>query len=475
MNLPGRFLSLKILAAAAMSMLVYAGTVTLRTALFNMDGGFFSLLLFVAILFLGHLAGWLFWGKTPVFASHMANVKFIRLLSFMLHIKDGARFIAALAAWSVILLPLLTSLLAYRSYGIWRILFEVLLAMIAFSMSLKYSRLASTQILHNAAAYTGFIILAVCLEIPYFLSRLAYLRPWLFVTSYFFILAYLIIKNQEDIDSNIFDKKHVEKSILPKNLRRFNTLSVCVVFLAIILFFNLKPIIIYILQLLGKLIVLIIYGVLWILKNILPSQEAAEHGGSAAQNFDFFMKDTEIINPFKNLINNIIKNFVILYLTYRILLSLVRKLPGFVRKIVELIKRLLCIKKGEKSFETMDYSDETETLKPAHENDNKRKLKKKMRKNRRDLRNISDPVERVRYMYFSILHMLPLLGVQSNKYDTTMDILRKTEASGKVSKELSPFTTIYNQVRYGDKVPDTGMLAEAEEHFGKAVEVFGQK
>ena len=475
MKFPGRLILLRILATAAIGVLVYACAVTLRVVLFGMDGGLFSLLMFVLIVLMGHMAGRLFWVDTPLFASWAADSKFARFLAFMLHIKDGARFTAALTAWIAIFLPIMASLFIYRQYGIWRIAFEILLAMVAYIMSLKHSRLASTQIMSNTAAYTGFILLTVSLEVQYFISSLAYLKPWLFVTSYFFILAYLIIKNQEDIDSNIFNKKHVEKSMLPSNLRRFNTLYVFVVFLTIILFFNLKPVIIYILQLLGDLTVFIIKGVLWILNHIFSSQGAAQQSRAAAQDFGFFGGSSEIVYPFKNLLSNIVKNFIILYLAYRILLYLIRKLPILVRKVVELIKKLLSIKKEEKSFEAMDYSDETETLKPSHEHENKRNLKKKMRKNRRDLRSISDPVERVRHMYSSILHMLPLIGVQPDIYDTTMDILSKTASSEEASKELSPFTAIYNQVRYGDKVPDAEMLTEAEGHFDKAVDVIGHK
>lgn len=479
----GRPLLLRILATTAIGSSVYAGAVTLRTSLFGMNGGLFALLLFVMTMLIGHLAGWQLLGKTPEFASYMAVSKFARFFSFMLHIKDGAHVIMNAAAWSTVLLPLLAVLLIYRSYGIWRIIFEMLLAMVAYIMSLKHSRLASAQIMQKAAVYFSFIVLAVCLEAPYFLKNLAYLRPWLFAASYFFILAFLIIKNQEDIDSNIFDKKHVEKSILPRNLRRFNTVSVCVVFLVIILFFNLKEVVKYILFLLGRLTILIIKGVLWILSCIMPSSQGDLQQGEAAPNaFDFFGESAELVYPFKNLISNTIKYFIILYVTYRLLVILKRKIPGLVRRIVGWLQKILSIKKGQKSFETMDYNDETETIKPTRKHDNKREVKKKMRKSRLNLRSISDPAERVRQMYSTILQMLPLLGVRLYKCDTTMEIAGKTAASGEVvtasrevAKEFLPFTAIYNQVRYGDTVPDSGMLKEAEVHFEKAVEVIERK
>ncbi len=474
MKLSGKFVLLRVLATAAIGIFIYSGSVTLRTALFGADGGLLAISLFGASMLSGHLAGWLFWNNKPKVASYLDGSRFIRFFSFMLHIKDGAGFITAAAVWSAILMPLLASLLLYGHYGIGRILFEVPLAMIAYIISLKHSRLAATQIMNNAAVYTGFFILALCLEAPYFSGSVAYLRPWLFAATYFFILAYLIIKNQEDIDRNIFDKKHVEKSILPKNLRRFNLLSVCFVFFAIILFFNLKPVIIYILQLLGYLTTFIIKGVLWAMEHLLPSLGTEPQGGAAVQDFNLFGEASELTNPFINLIFNIIKNFIMLYAAYRVLLYLTRKLHGLLRKAIEWIKKLLSLNAGRKPMEAKDYSDETETLKPVKKHDNLRRVIKKMRKSRRDLRNISDPVERIRHMYSTILQMLPLLGVQREQCDTTMDILKKTVVRGELSKELEWCTKIYNHVRYGEKIPDASMLAEAEGHFGRVAKVIGR-
>lgn len=475
MKLPGRDLLLKMLASTAIVILVYAVAVTSRTVLFGVDGGFLAILLFAVMIIVGHLAGWVFLGNVPEFASNLTGSRFIKFLSFMLHIKDGTNFITTMAAWSAILLPLLATLLIYKGYSIWRLLFELLLTMIAYIISLRYSSFSSIQILHNTVAYIGFTLLAVCLEVSYFMSRLTYLRPWLFVISYFFIFAYLIIKNQEDIDSNIFDKRHVEKSILPKNLRRFNMLSVCFLFLAILLFFNFKSIIIYILQLLGKLTIQIIRGILWLMDHLFHTEGTLGQSGAAPQNFEFFGEAAELIDPFKNLLFNTLRNFIILYVIYRILFFLVKKIPGLVHKVIEWLKKLFSINMGDKPFETMDYCDETETLRPAQIHDNLRRLKKNMRKSRRDLKNISDPVERIRHMYSSILHMLPLLGVQPFQSDTTSDILRKTALKGEILKELVPYTAIYNQVRYGERVPDKVMLTEAEGHFSKAVVVIGQK
>ncbi|MEN6315617.1 MAG: hypothetical protein ABFD25_15390 [Clostridiaceae bacterium] len=469
MKLPGRYILLKILSTAAIVSFAYAGAVTLRTVFFRDDGGLLSLSFFILIILAGHLAGWYFWSKTPKFALRLAGSKFTRFLYFMLHVKNGMYFTAAVAAWSAMVLPLLATLLIYGTDDLLRTLFEVLLSILAYMMALKYSKMSSTQILHKKRVYTGFAVLAACLEATYFMKDLAYLRPWMFAVSYFFILAFLITKNQEDIDSNIFDKKHVEKSILPRNLRRFNTLSVCTVFLVILLFFNFKKVVVYTLKITAKLIFMIIEGVLWLMSFLFPSQQGTSQNGGSSGTMDFLGKSIELINPIINLIENTIKYFVILYISYKLISFLLKKLPGFLRKVADWIKRLLSIKNGEGLLETADYSDETERVKPVRERRLHNEMKKKIKKSKKDLKSVSDPVERVRYMYSSILHMLPLVGVRQEPSDTTLELIVKTR-SAVVVKGLSPFTGIYNQVRYGGKIPDDGMLKEAEAHYEKVTE-----
>lgn len=469
MKLPGRQVLLKIISILAIDLFVYASVITLRTILFRADGGLLAALFFILITITGHLAGWYFRTKTPKLALRLAGSKFTRFLYFMLHIKNGTYFTAAAAAWTAMVLPLLATLFIYDGLGIFRILFEILLTILAYVISMKHSRLSSSQILRNNQIYAGFAVLAICLETTWFIKGLVYLRPWLFAASYFFILAFLIVKNQEDIDSNIFDRKHVEKSILPRNLRRFNTLSVCVVFLVIVLFFNLKKVVAYLLRVTVKLVFLIIEGILWLLSLLFPSQQGTVQNGGSSGEMGFLGESIELIRPWVNLLENTIKYFVIFYTAYRLISLILKKLPGLLRKIADWIKKLFSIKSGEGLPETTDYTDETERVKPVRERKLHSEIKKSMRKSRKDLKSVSDPVERVRYMYCSILHMLPLIGVRQEPSDTTLELIEKARSAVFV-KELSPFTGIYNQVRYGEKIPDELMLKKAEAHYGKIAE-----
>jgi hypothetical protein len=474
MKRPDYSVLLKILATAAVAAVIYAVAVTVRTAVFDVDGGLTSAACFVMTMFLGYWAGGVFLSRIPIFVIKASVSKFVRFTSFMLNQRNAAYSSSAFVAWALMLIPVLATFFISIQQGIFRAVFEVLVAILVYVMALKHSQFNFSQIMTNHIAYTGFIILAICLEVLSFFNKIAYLKPLLFAFSYFFILAYLLIKNQEDIDSNIFDKKHIEKSILPRNLRRFNSLWVCVLFLTVILLFNLKPLIIFLLQLFVKISVYIVAAFLWLIGHILPQSSTTQQSGSAAES-DLFGTGTELIQPLRNLISNVLRNAILLYVLYRLMLLFKKWIPGLVLKAFNLIKKLFAVKKGGNILETSDYSDETETVKPIRDSEQKRYLKKKMRKSRRTLGRISDPVEKVRYMYALILTMLPMLGVRAEQSDTTADILKKTAMAADITDDLSPLTGIYNQVRYGEKIPDGNALATAEDHFGKAVEVIGQR
>jgi len=336
-------------------------------------------------------------------------------------------------------------------------------------ISLRHAMMSSTLIMSNTTVYTGFVMLAFCLEAPLFVDRLGYLRIWMFAAAYLFIFAYLILKNEEDIESNIYDKKHIEKSILPKNLRKINTITVCFIFLSILLLFNLKTVVITLLDWSARFIFLVIGGVAWLMERLFPAGELLIEGsGQAEPGFPELIPGPPA--PVTNLILNILKNFMLLYLAYRILLKLVKQVPALCRKIAGLLKRIFMLKKSEGTAEESDFIDETEWIGLVSESVVKRKAARKAIKGIRDARREKDPVKRVRLMYSIILRMLPAIGVNPDRSDTTLEIIRKTFASQALSTELSRFTEVYNRVRYGDERPDQERLAQAEEHFDRAVE-----
>ncbi len=468
MKAGARVIILRILATVAVNAYVYAGAVTLRTVLFGTDGGFVSLTLFASALILAHAAAAIFVRKPPGFIGGLTNLKPAKFLAFMLRINDLTEFISLSVAWLIMLLPVLFTLFTYGRGSILRALFELLPILLAYIISLKHARLSASQIMSKAAVYTGFFILAVCLELPLIFDKLLYLRPGLFAVTLLFIFAYLIVKNQEDIDSNIYSKKHIEKSILPKNLRSFNALTVCIIFLIILLLFNFKKVVITIINLLADFVAFIVALLMMFLEWIAPEQEPILQGGMPGAS-ELPEMAAQPGSPIANFIFNVLGHFIVLYLGYRLLLFIIRKIPVLYGKAAQLIKKLFSLQKKQATVEESDFIDETETVKPVYEGV-KRRTSRRMRRGRGDLRRIKDPVQKIRMMYSIILGMLPVIGVSLDKSDTTMEIIKKT-ASDDVLKELYPFTRVYNKVRYREERPDDKTLADAQNHFDKAVEV----
>ncbi len=463
-----RVILLRILATVAVNACVYAATVTLRATLFRTDGGLVSLVLFASAMILAYAAVAIFVRNTPGFINGLPDTRPAKFLAFMLKIDDAAEFISLTIAWLIMLLPVLFTFLTYNREGALRVLFELLPVILAYIITLKNTRLSASQIMSNTTVYTSFGVLIVCLELPFIFDRLFFLRPWLFAIALFFIFAYLIVKNQEDIDDNIYSKKHIEKSILPKNLRSFNALTVCVIFLIILLLFNFKKVVVAVIGLLTDFVALVIKWLMLIMGRLISEQEPLPQGGAAGA-FELPEMASQPGSAVVNLIFNVLSRFVVLYLAYRLLLLIVRKIPVLYNKIAGLIRKLFSIQKEKAAVEESDFIDVTETVRPVYEGIMK-KAPRKIRRSRSNLKRVKDPVQRVRLMYSIILSMLPMIGSNPDKYDTTMEIINKV-SSDDVLEELYPFTQVYNKVRYREERPDDKTLADAQARFDKVLEV----
>ncbi|HEX2944712.1 MAG TPA: DUF4129 domain-containing protein [Clostridia bacterium] len=478
MKLVRRSVILRILAVVGVNLYICAGFFTLRASLFGTYGGLIPLLLFFAAGVSGFAAGRMLLGRMPAFLSAVSGLRAVKFITFMLNVKNRERFIAAFSAWIIVLLPLAVSIGLYGGSGPLRVLFELVPVTAAYIAALKQSRLGASQIMSNASVYSGFFILVLSLELANisqnFFSDISYLKPWLFGVSYFFIFAFLVVRNQEDIDTNIFEKKHIEKSILPKNLRSFNTIAVCVVFVLIILLFNLKAVIMAIMQLIGNLAVLVMKFILWVVGKLF-SESGVEQDNGAPSGGALFGFGIQPVSPVGNLIFNIVRNFTLYYIVYRVVLAIIRIVPKVSRKLAELLKKLFSLERGDKSDTISDFVDETETVIPERKQKHAVGFNRSFSPVRKDLRRIKDPAMKVRYMFSIILKMLPAAGVQPDRSDTPAELVGKAGMPQSIAEGLSPFAAIYNQVRYGEKVPDRDMLDNAELNFNKAVDAMEHK
>lgn len=478
MKLVKRSAILRIMSALGVDLYVYAGFLTLRALLFGTHGGASALLAYLLTAVFGFTAGRLLLGRSPAFLSAISGCRFVKFIAFMLNIKSSVKFTASFTAWFLIILPVIAPFLLYGGMGAHRLLFELVPVVAAYVIALKQSRLQASQIMSKASVYSGFFILVLSLELTnisaiYFTS-IEYLKPWLYAVSYYFIFVFLVVRNQEDIDSNIFDKKHIEKSILPKNLRSFNTASVCVVFAVILLLFNLKAVVLAFFHLIKQLSVLMLKFILWLIQTIFPLS-GDEQGDTGSAGGGLFGFGSQPISPVRNFIFNIIRSFVLYYIIYRLALAVVRTAPKVFRRLAAMLRKLLSLERGDKADSVSDYSDETETVLPERKQKPGNNAHRRIRPGRRGLRQIKDPVLKVRYMFSDILRLLPSAGVNPEKSDTPTELAQKTGLYGKISEGLSPFAAIYNQVRYGERIPDQKMLDAAERNYSIALDAIEHK
>ena len=169
-------------------------------------------------------------------------------------------------------------------------------------------------------------------------------------------------------------------------------------------------------------------------------------------------------SPYLNLIFNILKYFIAFYLLYRLVPVIVRNLPVIASKLAALFRKLFRIKKKTEPTWNPSYVDVAEIVLPERRGKTVRVARRRKRRTARHLRKITDPTEKIRYMYGLILDILPARGIKPEASDTTAEILSKT-AREKDLGGLHPFTAIYDKVRYGDAVPDNETLGKAEEYY----------
>jgi hypothetical protein len=465
-----RIFLLKLLAVTAVSMFIYPLVLVVRTAAFKLDGGVPAAMFYMLLILGGFFIGTFTVRKSSSLFGKISEITIVRFFLVKYDKEDKERLVSMAVTYTTSLFPVLAAILLFNSYGFLRILFEVVFAFLPYFIALKGTFNSFESIFGDKIAYFGFALIAVTLEVTYIYKPVAYLKPIIFIIAYLYIFIFLILKNQQDIDTNIYVKKHIEKSILPRNMRSFNTWSVVVMFAAILLLFNLKPLVMILLKIAGKVTTFIITAVLWILQFLNIPMDSNPQQNAPQIDSGFFGADWEI-HPYMNFISSVIRYFIIIYFLYHTLLIVMRSLPSLISKLAALLRRIFSWNKAVNEKEIQDYDDETETVKPIKDRDKYREIRNKIRIAKKDLKNIIDPVERIRYIYGSVLGMLHIFGINIEKSDTTSEIYVKSQQICGIDKPLSMLTGIYNRVRYGNSIPDKVEIIATDEYYSNTVEL----
>ncbi len=467
---------LKILngvTVVALNLFILPALLLLRVLFFGYNGGIAAVAIYLAMLSAGFAAGRLVFREDAVYFEAAAKWPVLKALLYFFNIKEKGQFISGVTGFLSIVLPVLTAMVFYGQRGVLRLLFEILFLILPYRISLKNANKMYSDILPNPMALFGFFIMAAAIIAANYVKAANNLKWYFYAILYLYILIYLVIKNQEDIDSNIYSKKYIQKSILPKNMRGFNLIAVLGLYSFILLLFNLKSVVLGLLEIGRRILEYIVLAVLWVLQHILsPTEVTQQNHSQAPADFGFIGGAEEAVHPFLNLLGNTFKAFLILYVLYKLLPFLLKKLAGLLKKLAELLKRTF----GQplSAAASSEYDDESETIKPLKEIKSQRSLKKSIEGARRDLGKITDPVERIRRMYGILLQMLEASGIALEKSDTTLEIYKKSNRVNRLPEPLLPVTNLYNKVRYGGGIPDKTSLSSYENNYLEASAIISQ-
>ncbi|NTV91353.1 MAG: DUF4129 domain-containing protein [Clostridiales bacterium] len=284
---------------------------------------------------------------------------------------------------------------------------------------------------------------------------------------YVYLLIFLILKNQEDIDINIFSRKHVDRSALPPNMRRINLLSVLGLYALIIIIFNLVPITTELLKFGARLLALIIYIVSWVI-NLLSPKTAKTGENPSESSQSGIMDDAGQPSPVWAIFEAAAVIAVIVFAVYMIVKYFPAAISGVRKRIRALSARLkkLLLSAGEGGGQPeegvdCEYIDETMTIKPLKERQTKYKIKLPDSPEA-TMRNAASAKMKARAAYAGALAYLKKCGIERSSRDTTIDIYQRASLLEGLSEPLRLLTDIYNDVRYGDREPELSALELAE-------------
>jgi hypothetical protein len=458
-----RVFILKILALTAIFAFIYPAVLVFRTAVFKNDGGISGVLFHILFTYAGYMAGMVIIREQSRFIERLLSNRAVDFLFFYFNKPASVSSLSTIFAYVTLPVPVLTALAIYSSTGIFRMIFEALIVLILYYIGLKANFKSFQDVLSKNSVFTGIIFVAASLFTVYYYKECTYLKPYIFIFAYIFLLFTMIVKNQYNLDYNIFIRKGANVSIIPKSIRRYNITVIILLSIFTMALFYFRDIMIFLLKIAGIVLVGVIRLVFMILALLYPGMEEGHGMGGSPEMLD--LPDSgKPMNPVIDFILTVIVCIILLYSAYKAIPAILRMIRRMGSFLVKLIKRLFPGAQVFYDIETVEYKDEIETVKPVRKAA-KRRSGARIRSDRRNLKNIVNPVEKIRFIYASFINMLGGSDIRINKSDTTREIYEKASGITGVEVPLKRLTRIYDNVRYGDRVPDNEEVLESEEDY----------
>lgn len=403
-----------------------------------------------------------------LFGSHeglggLAFALFLAVLGILagaLVLKDDEyRFIRDPLANAAVVIPIVIAVLWGIPGGWMRMLLEIPPAFLLYFFGLRGYSLRYGDVLSRERVNVGIFLLVAALIASGYLPSIRYLQGQFFIYAYTAMAITLLVRNQENLER--FLRRDAGPAMIPRNIRGHNALYVFVIFGLILLLFNFKGVVMFLFQLSGTMIRFVL-GLIYQFMQLFNPMKDKDIGQAAPQKVFPFAMEEDATNPVLTFIYHILFNFFFLYSVYKFLPLLGRGLKSLFGSLVNWLRRLLTRVDTDYARESEDYSDEIEQIKPLEGGRLRSRIRKRIRNLKRDLKYIQDPVEKVRFIYTILLHILMHTNVDVRNTDTTGEILNKARKAVQIDPYFAEVTEIYEAVRYGDQIPDEKEVGRSE-------------
>lgn len=441
---------MKLLSLTAVFLSLYQPAIVLRTLLFRSSGGIEGFIFGMFLIFGGFFAGYF------IIIRKNKSVTFAHL---------------------TLLVPLTLTLGLFSGKGALRTLFEVFFAGIYYIIGIRSVSHDFGMILSKSRVYSGIFFISVSYLVVSYNEYCKFLKPFVLTSVYVFLVITLLVMNQESLDYNIFSKKSIEKSGVPRNIRRFNIYAVLVFTAMITLLFNLKQVILYLqntsVMVLKKVIEFCVSLFMKIISLFMVDfVKPQKYIGDKSQQLP---KAEAHNNKINSLIFWILICVLFIFILYKLSPVVYRKIRTLILFLISKIKAFLKQEAVIRTVQNEEYTDEVETIK-AEFSMGRQSLRKNRKRNAfKVLEKITDPLARVRYMYRIILDILINRNIGIKQADTTKEIMDKVEPIEDAYLVLFKMTGLYERVRYSDVMPEKDEIAGYECDFRSVTGILGNR
>lgn len=411
-----RLFLMKILALTSIFLILYPSVQFVRYKLFNIQSAFPWFFILVFLLFMGYTA-LLFYPRL--------NSKRIRLLSFII--------------------PLVSITLLYINSNLTRIFFELLLSMICWYVGVHNINRPYEQIFNTRRFVIGMIVFFALFIIKGSSNQ----QNQVLIVLPIFIVIYFIVKNQSVLDMHIFKNYKQTDGFEGFRIHNLKKLFLISLILICCLFLIWIP--------LSKINFPNI-GPLWNNHISAPPPKNLPKAGAETiyKPIVYKSNSTTLIAVI------IIASAVVIYLIF-LLIKYRKAIMKFFSK-----SRTRIIKEYE------DYVLEEEMLNKKEKNkqaEDKNISAPSFRKRHLTaLKKITDPVEKMRYLYGIMLDIIINKKIDISKSDTSMEINEKSLQFRDLEGICDNITREYNSARYGGIVPSQDNILNLENQIEKVLD-----